>query len=131
DALPMHAIITRGLDEWASRPAAGVPLQPATAAQPQEESSFQHAVAVACTPNVLARWMCYLSAFSIPFTQLYVPGTGERVGVTRLVQVLMFAAVLSQPRICLRFVPIALFWFVAYCAIRIIWGLWLSPELSA
>ena len=32
-------------------------------------------------PNALVRWAFYLSAFSIPFTRVYLPGTGERVGV--------------------------------------------------
>ncbi|HXJ60591.1 MAG TPA: O-antigen ligase family protein [Verrucomicrobiae bacterium] len=81
-------------------------------------------------PNALVRWAFYASAFSIPFMCVYLPGTGERVGVLRLVQVLLLAAVVSQPRVCLRLAPLALIWFVVYCGVRIISGLWLSPELS-
>lgn len=82
-------------------------------------------------PNALVRWAFYLSAFAIPFTRLYAPGTGERFGVMRGVQLLLLCAVVSQPRICLRFVPAALLWFVAYCVVRVASGLWLAPELWA
>jgi O-antigen ligase len=82
-------------------------------------------------PNALVRWAFYVSVFAIPFARLYVPGTGDRLGVTRIVQLLLLCAVASQPRVCLRLVPVALFWFVAYCAIRVGSGLWLSPELAA
>jgi len=82
-------------------------------------------------PNFLVRFAFYASIFAIPFTELYLPGTGERVGVVRIVQALILAAALSQPRISLRFVPAALLWFAAYCGLRIAWGFWLSPELSA
>src|SRR6185437_6655005 len=81
--------------------------------------------------NLLVRWAFYLSVFMIPFTKLYLPGTGERIGVARLVQVLILCAAISQPRVCLRLVPVALFWFLAYCGVRIVSGLWLTPELSA
>jgi O-antigen ligase len=82
-------------------------------------------------PNFIVRWTFYLSVFSIPFVRLYLPGTGERVGVTRAVQALILCAAFSQPRVCIRFIPAALFWFVAYCIARIAAGLWLTPELSA
>src|ERR1051325_2303341 len=110
----MQANIAKGLHPWA--------------AQRRERSSLAYTVVYA--PNVLARWACYLAAFAIPFGQLYLPGTGERLGVTRIVQLLIFAAMVSQPRVCLRFVPIALLWFVCYCALRIVWGLWVSAELA-
>src|SRR6266496_6333609 len=84
----------------------------------------------ALRPNCLVRWAFYLSIFSIPFSHLYLPGTGERVGVTRLVEMLILFAVVSQPRVCLRLVPVALFWFLAYCGLRILSGLWFTPELS-
>ncbi|HTE89563.1 MAG TPA: O-antigen ligase family protein [Terriglobales bacterium] len=84
----------------------------------------------ALRPNCLVRWAFYLSIFSVPFSHLYLPGTGDRVGVTRLVQVLILCAVLSQPRVCLRLVPVALFWFLAYCGLRILSGLWFTPEMS-
>jgi len=45
-----------------------------------------------------------------------------------VIQLIIAFAVLSQPRACLRLVPTALFWFLAYCALRILWGLWLTPE---
>src|SRR6185503_17266686 len=80
-------------------------------------------------PNTLVRWAFYLSIFAVPFTQIYLPGTGNRVGVTRLVQALIFFAIVSQPRVCLRFIPTALFWFLAYCVVQIVTGLWLTPEL--
>src|SRR5688572_3769372 len=82
-------------------------------------------------PNVLVRWAFYLSIFAIPFARVYLPGTGDRVGVTRLVQVLIVCAVLSQPRVCLRFIPTALFWFAGFCAVQMLTGLWLTPELRA
>src|SRR5262252_167720 len=80
-------------------------------------------------PNALVRWAFYVSVFSLPFTRLYIPGTGERVGVIRIVQLLMISAVVSEPRICLRLVPVSLVWFLAYCVIRILSGLWFSREL--
>ena len=43
----------------------------------------------------------------------------------------MLCGILSQPRICLRFVPAALFWFLGYIGLRIVWGLWLTPQMSA
>src|SRR5262245_34652002 len=61
-------------------------------------------------PNTLVRWVFFVSVFCIPFTRLYLPGTGNTVGVTRLVQALIVAGVLSQPRVCLRLMPVALFW---------------------
>jgi O-antigen ligase len=82
-------------------------------------------------PNALVRWVFYLSVFAIPFARVYVPGTGERLGVSRVVQLLLLCGVISQPRICLRMVPVALLWFVAYCAVRIFSGLWLAPEMAA
>jgi len=83
------------------------------------------------SPNLLVRFAFYASIVAIPFTELYLPGTGDRIGVIRIVQALILAGAISQPRICLRYVPAALLWFVAYCGLRIAWGLWLSPELSA
>lgn len=79
-------------------------------------------------PNALVRWAFYLSVFAIPFALLYLPGTGGRLGVTRLVQILIVAGIFSQPRVCLRFVPTALFWFLGYVAIRVLLGLWLTPD---
>lgn len=81
-------------------------------------------------PNAFVRWAFYLSAFSLPFTHVYIPGTGERVGVIRLVQLLLLCAAVIQPRTCLRRVPAALVWLAAYCGLRVLSGLWLSPELS-
>jgi len=80
-------------------------------------------------PEALVRWAFYLSVFSIPFTRLYVPGTGDRLGAIRIVQMLLMGAVALQPRICLRFLPAALLWFAAYCVLRICSGLWLTPGL--
>ena len=84
----------------------------------------------AVQPNALVRWALYLSVFCIPFTRLYLPGTGDRIGVTRMVQAIILGAVLSQPRICIRLIPVALFWFLAYCGVRLLSGFWLTPELS-
>jgi len=42
-------------------------------------------------PNWLVRCAFYLSFFAIPFHSLYLPGTGERLGVTRLVQMTLLA----------------------------------------
>jgi O-antigen ligase len=81
------------------------------------------------SPNWLVRLAFYASLFAVPFQSLYLPGTGEHVGVTRLVQVLMFLAALSQPRVCLRHLPVALLLFGSYFALTIVWGLWLSPRL--
>src|SRR5207248_2082224 len=82
-------------------------------------------------PNFLVRWAFYLSVFAIPFARLYVPGTGERLGVKRVIEALIIAAMLSRPRVCLRFVPVALLWFFAYGILRILAGLWLAPEYSS
>lgn len=82
-------------------------------------------------PNALVRWAFALSVFVIPFSSLYVPGTGDKIGVLRLVQLLIACAVLSQPRVCLRWIPTALFWFWGYIMLRIVWGFWLTPELDA
>lgn len=82
-------------------------------------------------PNFLVRWVFCFSLFAVPFIRIYLPGTGERIGVARLLQGLMLCAVLSQPRVCLRFIPSALLWFLAYCVVRTGAGLWLTPELRA
>jgi O-antigen ligase len=82
-------------------------------------------------PNLLVRWAFYLSIFTLPFHQLYIPGTGDRVGVIRLIQILLILAVASQPRVCLRFVPVALFWFLGYAGLRLVSGILLTPELRA
>jgi hypothetical protein len=79
-------------------------------------------------PNLLVRIAFYFSLAAIPFLRLYVPGTGERIGIQRVAQLLMLAAMFSRPRVCLRFVPFALLWFFAYCVLRIISGLWQAPE---
>jgi O-antigen ligase len=81
-------------------------------------------------PNLLVRSAFYFSLFAIPFLRLYVPGTGERLGVQRLSEVLMIAAMLSRPRVCLRFLPGSLLWFVVYCGVRILSGLLQAPEYS-
>jgi hypothetical protein len=82
-------------------------------------------------PNSLVRWAFYLSVFTIPLTLIYLPGTGGRIGVLRVVQLLILCGIFSQPRVCLRFFPTALFWFLGYAGLRIVWGLWLTPEMSA
>jgi len=94
------------------------------------ERIFAATTAEALRPNLLVRWAFYLSIFAIPFYGLYIPGSGDRIGVTRAIQLLLFLAVASQPRVCLRFVPAALFWFLSYSALRLISGFWLSPELQ-
>src|SRR5437868_4989219 len=81
-------------------------------------------------PNFLVRWAFYFSILAIPFARMYVPGTGDRIGVKRVVQALIIGAMLSRPRVCLRFAPIALLWFAAYACIRLIAGLWLAPEFA-
>jgi O-antigen ligase len=80
-------------------------------------------------PNALVRVAFWLSIFAIPFWQLYVPATGGRVGVQRVVQLVMAVAVLSQPRVCLRFMPGALLWFLGYAGLRLAWGFWLTPDM--
>ena len=82
----------------------------------------------AVCPNALVRWAFYLSLFAIPFSHLYLPGTGGRVGWVRLAQLLILGGVLSQPQACLRFVPTALIWFLGYITLRIVWGFWLTPD---
>jgi hypothetical protein len=84
----------------------------------------------ALRPNLAVRCAFYLSIVAIPFLHLYIPGTGERLGVERIIQGLVFLAMLSRPKVCLRLVPVSLLWFLAYCGIRIIWGLWQAPEYS-
>src|ERR1051326_8427645 len=106
------------------------PLRARLAEAQEQRALTRGQVEVAARPNVLVRLAFYASIVAIPFTELYLPGTGERVGVIRIVQALILAGALSQPRICLRFVPAALLWFGGYCGLRIGWGLWLSPELS-
>lgn len=82
-------------------------------------------------PNFLVRFAFCFSLAAIPFLRLYVPGTGERLGIQRVAQLLMWAAMFSRPRVCLRLVPFALFWFFAYCVVRVISGLWQAPEYSS
>jgi hypothetical protein len=84
----------------------------------------------AVRPNLLVHWAFYISVFAIPFYNLYVPGTGERLGVKRLIQALMLGAILTRPRVCIRWLPKAFVWFLAYCGYRIVAGLWLAPEHS-
>jgi hypothetical protein len=80
-------------------------------------------------PNFVVRWAFYLSVCTIPFSLLYVPGTGGHVGVLRVVQMLLLCGILSQPRVCLRLVPTALFWFASYIGLRMVWGFWFTPEM--
>ena len=82
-------------------------------------------------PNLLVRWAFYSSLFAIPFLRLYIPGTGEHIGIERAVQGLLFLSMLSRPRVCLRFIPVSLLWFLGYCGVRIVSGLWQAPEYSA
>lgn len=111
---------------------AGNELSPPSEARPANWSRTRGAAtSEALCPNLLVRWAFYLSMFAIPFARLYVPGSGDRLGVKRVIQAFIFAAMLSRPRVCLRFVPVVLLWFLAYCAVRIIAGLWLAPEYSA
>src|SRR5579862_4929106 len=86
--------------------------------------------AEALRPNLAVRSAFYLSIVALPFLHLYIPGTGERLGIERVIQGLMLLAAFSRPKICLRLVPISLLWFLAYCGVRIIWGLWLAPQYS-
>jgi len=81
-------------------------------------------------PNFAVRCAFYLSIVAIPFLHLYIPGTGERLGIQRIVQGLLLLAMFSRPKVSVRLVPVCLVWMLAYCAIRIIWGLWLAPEFS-
>jgi hypothetical protein len=111
-------------------PVAGDPRLPAPTGSVAAQPGFGTRAADALRPNFLVQWAFYLSVFAIPFSYLYLPGTGGRIGVQRLVQLLLLGGVLSQPRVCLRFVPTALFWFLGYIVMRIIWGLWLTPEMS-
>jgi len=83
-----------------------------------------------CQPNLLVRCAFYLSLFAIPFSRLYLPGTGDRLGVKRVIQLLIIGAMVSRPRVCIRLVPIALLWFAAYSCLHLIGGLWLAPEYS-
>src|SRR5882724_1840302 len=55
--------------------------------------------------NLLVRWAFYLSIFSIPFSHLYLPGTGGRVGVLRVVQLVISYAVFCLKKKNLRLVP--------------------------
>jgi len=91
--------------------------------------NWRELAADALSPNWIVRWAFWLSIFAVPFMRVYLPGTGDRVGVERLVQLLIFCAMVCQPRVCLRFIPTALFWFLIYCAMQIVSGLWLTPEL--
>src|SRR5512142_1429894 len=70
-------------------------------------------------PRPFVRAAVWLSVFAIPFLRVYLPGTGERVGVTRLVQVLVALAVLAQPRACLRLLPLAVVGFWVYAGTRV------------
>ncbi len=81
-------------------------------------------------PSRFVRSVFYLSLFAVPFHHLYLPGTGERIGVTRIVQGLIFAAILAQPRVCIRRLPTALLWFASYFALRTIWGVFTTPDLA-
>jgi O-antigen ligase len=121
-------------------PAASLDERARLVALPDTEGSPSHAAdarelnvrrSTLLGPNPLVRWAFYFSAFAIPFARLYVPGTGDRLGVTRIVQLLLLCAAASQPRVCLRFFPLALLWFAAYAAIRVLSGLWFSPQLWA
>jgi hypothetical protein len=111
-------------------PGAGVFEWPARTESAAAGSGDEARVTETLHPNFLVRWAFYLSVFTIPFSHLYLPGTGGRIGVLRVIQLLLLGGVLSQPRVCLRFVPTALFWFFGYILMRIVWGLWLTPEMA-
>lgn len=82
-------------------------------------------------PNKFVRTVFCLSAFAVPFASVYVPGTGDRVGVVRILQGLVLICMIAQPAVCLRFWPAALSWFLGYCGVRIAWGFWMTPNLSS
>src|SRR3989442_12122191 len=99
------------MGQAASRRFAGVAMRSRAVSEHREEQTAVEPMALSlCVPNALVRWAFCLSIFAIPFTQLYLPGTAERIGVTRLVQVLLLAAVVSQPPVCLPVFPGGLFW---------------------
>lgn len=111
-------------------PGVGVREFPARTESATIRSGYRALADESLRPNFLVRWAFYLSVFTIPFANLYLPGTGGKVGVLRIVQLLMLGGVISQPRVCLRWVPTALFWFLGYIAVRIAWGWWLTPDLA-
>jgi O-antigen ligase len=99
--------------------------QPSVAAP----SHLRKSAEVVMQPGVLVRWTFYIAIFTIPLYRFYLPGTGDRIGVIRMVQALILCAVLSEPRACIRLFPVALLWFATYCAWRLAAGFWLSPEM--
>ncbi len=85
----------------------------------------------AAQANLWVHWAVCFSLFSIPYYELYLPGTGERVGLKRISQLLILAAMITRPWLCLRFLPRALLWFAAYCGYRLLAGIWLAPGYQA
>lgn len=81
------------------------------------------------TPNSLVRLCFYLVVFMIPFGHFYIPGTGERLGASRLSQICIVGAILLQPRLCFSRIPFAFFAFLAYTLFRVASGCWFSWDL--
>lgn len=110
-------------------------VAPAQVLHPSWPSAARHAPAEipdnVSTPTRFIRIVFCLSAFAVPFASIYLPGTGDRVGVVRIVQLLLVLSMVSQPAVCLRYWPVALSWFIGYCAVRIAWGLWMTPHLAS
>jgi O-antigen ligase len=110
-------------------PATTAPMVNAGQRSPATGSQFGRPAEAVLQPGTLVRWAFYLSIFTMPFYRFYLPGTGDRIGVIRMVQMLILFAVLSEPRTCIRLFPVTLVWFVAYCVWRLVAGFWLSPEM--
>jgi hypothetical protein len=86
-------------------------------------------VVVHDTPNLFVRLTFYTSVIAIFPGDFYIPGTGDRLGINRIVQLMMVTSMLWQPRVCLRRIPVAMLWFLAYYFLKVIWGYWLTPDL--
>jgi O-antigen ligase len=99
-----------------------------TTSEAQHHRAKMARIAEAVRPNFLVYWAFFLSIFAIPFYEVYLPGTGERLGVKRVVQALILGAILTRPRVCVRWIPKAFVWFFVYCAYRLVAGIWLAPE---
>jgi len=65
----------------------------------------------------------------IPFTQVYVPGTGQRNSLSSVIEVLVLLALCLHPRFYLRNIPKPIVALLLYLALRVSAGLIMTPDL--
>jgi O-antigen ligase len=75
------------------------------------------------------RFVLVVSVMLIPFTQVYLPGTGQRNSLSSLSEVLVLLALCLHPRVYLRNIPRPILALLLYLGVRVFAGLIITPDL--